>query len=245
MGNYVITGGNSEIGRALADYLTQQNHEVLLISRSQKPISEKSDNWLDGIDLTKEKDLIKFQNFIEMHFCSPFTIIHSVGDFWAHKSITNTRFEEAISLIHSHYITLYGVIKYVVPIMQKLGGGKIVAFSCNSVKYNYPDMAAFTSAKAAVECLIKCVANEQSKYNITANAIALPSIKTKSVIKTKPEEFHKNYPTLEELTECIEKALESISPLINGNVINLFKYSDSFYHKGYYERNIIWEDKFI
>lgn len=245
MGNYVITGGNSEIGRALADYLTQQNHEVLLISRSQKPISEKSDNWLDGIDLTKEKDLNKFHNFIEMHFCSPFTIIHSVGDFWAHKSITNTRFEEAISMIQSHYITLYGVIKYVVPIMQKFGGGKIIAFSCNSVKYNYPDMAAFTSAKAAVECLIKCVANEQSKYNITANAIALPSIKTKSVIKTKPEEFHKNYPTLEELTECIEKTIESISPLINGNVINLFKYSDSFYHKGYYERNIIWEDKSI
>ena len=102
-------------------------------------------------------------------------------------------------------------------------------------------MPLFTSSKAAVECLIKCVANEQSKYNIIANSFALPSIKTNSVIKTKPEEFHKNYATLEELTDCIEHTIENLSPLINGNVINLFKYSESFYNKGYYERNIIWE----
>ena len=244
MSNYVITGGNSEIGQALAEYLIKRNHEVLLVSRSLKPKDETSYDWIDGIDLTNEDDLMKLQNFIRNRFCVPFTLIHSVGDFWAHKSITNTRFDEAISQINSHYVTLYGTIKFVVPIMQAVGGGKIIAFSCNSVRYNYPDMAAFTSAKAAVECLIKCVANEQSKYNIIANAIALPSIKTKNVMKTKPEEFHKNYPTLDELTECIEKTIEGLSPLINGNVINLFKYSDSFYHKGYYERNIIWEEQF-
>ena len=244
MSKYVIMGANSEIGKSLADYLIKCSHEVLLISRSKKSSNKNDDIWLDGIDLTCETDLYKMRNFIKERFVSPFTLIHSVGDFWAHKSITNTSFDEAISQINSHYVTLYGVVKALVPIMQNVGGGKIIAFSCNSVRYNYPDMAAFTSAKAAVECLIKCVANEQSKYNITANAIALPSIKTKSVIATKPEEFHKNYPTLDELTECIEKTVENISPLVNGNVINLFKYSESFYHRGYYERNIIWEDKF-
>ncbi len=145
-------------------------------------------------------------------------------------------------MINSHYITLFGVIKAVLPIMQKLKGGKIIAFSCNSVKYNYPDMAAFTSAKAAIECLIKCTANELSQYHITANAFALPSIKTEQVIQSKPEAFHKNYPTLDELTDCIERTVENLSPLETGNIIQLFKYSDSFYHKGYYERNLIWEE---
>lgn len=243
MSNYVITGANSEIGNALAHRLSSNGHDLLLVSRSKKKDRLDNNIWIDGIDLMDESHLVELRAKIKEHFTDSFTLIHSVGDFWRHKSITLTNFDEAISQILSHYITLFGTIKAVVPIMQNVGGGKIIAFSCNSVKYNYPDMAAFTSSKAAVECLIKCVANEQSQYGILANAFALPSIKTNSVIKTKPIEFHKNYPTLDELTACIEQTIETLSPLSNGNIISLFKHSDSFYHKGYYERNIIWEEK--
>lgn len=243
MSNYVITGANSEIGQALFSHLKNKGHDVLLVSRSPKKIHDNNIKWLDGIDMTNEDDLYNLRQFIQMNFSKPFNLIHSVGDFWEHKSITDTSFGEAISQINSHYVTLFGVIKTVLPIMQNNGGGRIIAFSCNSVKYNYPAMAAFTSSKAAVECLIKCTANEQSKYNVTANTFALPSIKTINVIKTKPEEYHKNYTTLSELTDCIENTIENLNPLVNGNVINLFKYSDSFYHKGYYERNIIREAK--
>lgn len=243
MSKYVIVGANSEIGQALWQYLIDKGHDVLLVSRSKKRNLSLELKWLDGINLTKETDLVKLREFIHTHFNSPFTVIHSVGDFWKHKAVTSTCFDEVVSQIQSHYVTLFGVIKAVVPIMQEVGGGMILAFSCNSVKYNYPDMAAFTSAKAAVECLIKCTANEQSQYNIVANAFALPSIQTQSVIETKPKEYHKNYVTLGELTQCIEQAVENSSLLTNGNIISIFKHSDSFYHKGYYERNIIWEAK--
>lgn len=240
MENYLITGANSEIGKALAKRLIKHGHKVILVSRSNKDSKLfKKVPWLDGVDLSVEQDLIELKEFTKANFKSPFIFIHSVGDFWEHKSITQTSFSEVQKLINSHYVTLFGAIQAVVPIMQNIGGGKIFAFSCNSVKYNYPDMAAFTSAKAAVECLLKCVANEQAKYNITANTFALPSIKTNSVIATKPKEFHDDYATLDELTDVIEQISKSITPLLNGNTINLFKYSRSFYHKGYYERNII------
>lgn len=244
MSNYVITGANSEIGKALIYHLIKQGHNILLVSRSPKDNSIADNySWIEGVDFVNEQHLIRLGDKIKEYFTEPFTLIHSVGDFWRHKSIERTSFQEAVNQINSHYITLYGVIKTVLPIMQYVGGGKIIAFSCNSVKYNYPDMAAFTSAKAAVECLIKCVANEQSKYNIIANAFALPSIKTKSVIETKPEKFHKDYATLDELVVCIERAAENLTPLVNGSIINLFKYSPSFYNEGYYQRNIIWEEQ--
>lgn len=243
MSNYIITGANSEIGNALAHHLDKKGHTLLLVSRSEKKdASLQKHEWISGIDMTKEEDLAKLQQQIACKFKSQFSLIHSVGDFWKHKSITNTSFEEVHRQILSHYVTLFGMIKIVIPHMQSVGGGKIIAFSCNSVKYNYPDMAAFTSSKAAIECLVKCTANEVSKHNICINALALPSIKTNSVIATKPEEFHKDYVNLYELTECIERTIENLSPLINGNTINIFKYSESFYHKGYYERNIIWEE---
>lgn len=244
MSNYIITGANSEIGIALADHLYQNGHELLLFSRNGKkgPLKDNEDvTWIDGVDFTKEEDLNKVKRAAEETFEAPFTLVHSVGNFWKHKPLTSTSFEEVKGMMNSHYITLFGVIKAVVPVMQKVKGGKIIAFSCNSVKYNYPDMAAFTSAKAAIECLIKCVANEQSKYGITANAFALPSIATEAVKKTKPEEFWNGYTTLEELAICIEDTIENLSPLINGTVLNLFKYNKSFYHVSYYDRNIIWE----
>lgn len=244
MSNYVITGANSEIGIALTHHLQKKGHKVLLISRSPLTLDPKENlSWIDGIDLTSEDKLKQAAQKVAQSYQEPFNLIHSVGDFWAHKSITNTRFEEARSLILSHYLTLFGVAKYLIPIMRQNGGGRIIAFSCNSVKYNYPDMAAFTSSKAAVECLIKCIANEQSQYGITANAFALPSIATEHVKATKPKEYWGQYVTLDELTDCIEATIENLSSLVNGTVINLFKYSWSFYHSSYYNRNKIWEDR--
>jgi len=241
--NYVVTGANSEIGSALALHLIQNGHKLLLTSRSAKkgPLSG-SCAWMEGVDLLRESDLLRIREEARRLFDSPFALVHSVGDFWRHKSIERTTLNEAVSMVQSHYITLFGVVKALVPVMREVGGGKVIAFSCNSVKYNYPDMSVFTSAKAAVECFIKCIANEQAQYDITANAFALPSIMTNSVIATKPEEYHKDYPTLDELVCCIEKVTESLTTLTNGNILSLFKYSSAFYHKGYYERNIIWED---
>jgi NAD(P)-dependent dehydrogenase (short-subunit alcohol dehydrogenase family) len=242
MGNYVITGANSEIGEALSAHLSRNGHKLLLVSRSPKRyFFPDAHQWIERVDLLSEPDILNFRESICRQFNKPFNLIHSVGDFWRHKSIENTPFEEAVSMINSHYITLFNVIKAIIPVMKEVGGGRIIAFSCNSVKYNYPDMAVFTAAKAAVECLIKCVANELSQYNITANAFALPSIKTNSVKATKAEEYHKDYTALDELACCIEQIVESLTNLTNGNIVGLFKYSNSFYHKGYYERNIIWE----
>jgi NADP-dependent 3-hydroxy acid dehydrogenase YdfG len=242
-GKYVIAGAKSEIGTVLADHLIKAGCELILISRSEQERSlPKNCIVLDKMDLTKSKCLSLVGETISKHFDSKFTFIHSVGDFWEHKSLCVTGFDEVKRIINSHYVTLFGMLQTVIPIMKNVGGGKIVAFSCNSVKYNYPDMAAFTSAKAAVECLIKCTANEVLKHNIIANSFALPSIKTDKVIQTKPEQFSDGYMTLKDLIDTLYKTINSMSPYTTGNTISLVKYSHLFYHKSYYDRNKIVGD---
>jgi short-subunit dehydrogenase len=238
--NYIITGATSEIGQALSNRLINNGCKVILVSRKKQTIVE-SDNIkiLDRIDLTNANHLRKVYDSIHENFQSEFSLIHSVGDFWEHKALCSTSLDEAVKLINSHYITLFGILKTVIPVMKSVGGGRIVAFSCNSVKYNYPDMAAFTSAKAAVECLIKCVANEVLKYNIVANSFALPSIKTNKVVSTKPYELSDEYMTLESLVDTLCDTINSMSSYNTGNIISLVKYSDSFFHKSYYDRNHI------
>ena len=236
--NFIITGANSDIGKALIESLsTHKENKILAVSRT--PIHNPLINnveYIDNIDLNLESDLIAISEKVKSTFSDKFVFIHSVGNFWHHKTMTNTEFEEATNMMDSHYNTLYGCIKYLTPIFKELNGGRIIAFSCNSVGFNYPEMAAFTSAKAAVETLIKCTANENSKYGVIANGIALSTIKTEKVVNSKLVKYHSQYITENELIEVVDNLINA-SPLINGNIIKILKYSEYFYNEGYFQRN--------
>lgn len=236
--NFIITGANSDIGKAIIASLSSKNdNKILAVSRSMNICqSNRNVEFLENVDLNSEKDLIVFSEKVKSTFTDKFVFIHSVGNFWNHKTLTNTEYNEATNMMDSHYNTLYGCIKYLVPVFKQLNGGRIIAFSCNSVGFNYPEMAAFTSAKAAVETLIKCTANENSKYGIVANAIALSTIKTEKVVNSKLKKYHSQYITEEELLEVVDNLINS-SPLINGNIIKILKYSEYFYDEGYFQRN--------
>ena len=123
--------------------------------------------------------------------------------------------------------------------MADVGGGRILALSCTSTNFSYPDMAAFTSAKAALEMLIKCVANEWAPRGITANAIALSTVGTTKVAKSpsKPMSKRESYVTPEEVAELIEQVLFLPSPFLSSNVVRPLKYSPTFYNTGYFQRN--------
>ncbi len=238
--NLLITGVSSDIGRELALKVVQNGSSVLLVTSNHSEFTYNRDSlvtYLPGLDLTVEHSTALVSEYAEKLFDTPFCWLHAVGDFWYHKSIENTSLNEAISLINSHYITLYAVSKALIPVMKKVGGGRILAFSCNSVKYNYPNMAAFSSAKAAVECFIRCIANEYIQYNILANCLALPTIATIKVKESKGKKYHPYYIETDKLVDTIIDIFTIMSPFITGNAINLLKYSPYFYSEGYYTRN--------
>lgn len=235
----IVTGASSEIGTAILHRLGDESKRTVIATSYKQAINVSHANWhvLPNIDLTKEECLMQLCEKTRDIFDGPFSIIHSVGKFWEHKPIQETKFSEARNMIMSHYYTLFGVAKYLLPLAASQGGGRLLAFSCNSVLYNYPEMAAFTSSKAAIECLVKCIANEWSKDGIVANSLALPTIRTKKVLKLKRNGDHENFITPNELAQIVLDVLGKMSPYMNGNVIKLVKYSDSFYHEAYFDRN--------
>jgi 3-oxoacyl-[acyl-carrier protein] reductase len=239
---YLITGASSDIGRELIKHLSSDpTNKILAVYRREDFDLAQTDlnanhKYLRA-DLTNEDNLKTLQSTTQELFDQPFTAIHCVGDFWYHRPLINTTFDDARKMIESHYLTLFGLAHSILPVQKELKGGKLIAFSCNSVGFNYPEMAAFTSAKAAVESLIKCIANEYSEYGIVANAIALSTIRTEKVEKSKDPKYFDGYITAEELAKLVLEAISELSPLVNGNVIRLLKYSKYFYHEGYFQRN--------
>jgi len=240
--NLVITGVSSEIGIEVANRVASASNVLLVTSRKTevdgfKPNFPKSVYHLQGLDLTRETDTLKVSHVARELFNKPFCWLHCAGSFWRHKSLEDTSLEEAVTMIMSHYVTLYATAKVLIPEMKQVKGGRILALSCNSVRYNYPEMAAFTSAKAAVECLIRCIANEYLKDNVLANCIALPTVATPTVKSLKLEQYHKYYIELDKLVDAIINMFVNMSPFVTGNVLSIVKHSPFFYTEGYYTRN--------
>jgi 3-oxoacyl-[acyl-carrier protein] reductase len=239
--NLVILGANSDIGTALLRRSMQTGYRILAVSRSSKPIAvgytDQSLKWLEGVDLTRGDDLTRLQTVCRDYTSGPFNLVHSVGDFWTHKPLLNTSLAEVRCMYESHYLTLCGAARVLLPLMVSGGGGRLVAFSCNSVVYNYPDMAPFTAAKAAVECFVKCIAHEYAEYGISANVLALPTILTDKVVREKLVVDEANYIRPDELAEMILEQILELPPTVNGTVVKVFKHNNSFYNSGYFDRN--------
>jgi NAD(P)-dependent dehydrogenase (short-subunit alcohol dehydrogenase family) len=239
----LVTGANSDIGSAVVVHAAAAaDSNVLITTRKtacpalEQPFQARVTH-LRGIDLTSEGDTHKVAEAAAKLFSAPFCWLHCAGDFWAHRTIEQTELEDAKRMFSSHFVSLYATAKAIIPVMKRVGGGRLVAFSCNSVRHNYPDMAAFTPAKAAVESFVRCLANECLEYGILANCLALPTIATDKVIASKPEEYHPFYATASQLVDAVVECFSGMSPLVTGNSIGIVKYSPYYYREGYYHRN--------
>ncbi len=240
--NLLITGATSALAKSLIRSAAERKcYRILAVSRSKKTIEETEGliefKRVSGIDLSVEKDLDLLAKHTQEFFTGKFDVIHFAGDFWKHKPLICTDFSEIMSMINSHYVTLCGVAKAITPAMMKNQEGRLVAFSCNSVGYNYPDMSPFTAAKAAVEAFIKCYSNEYAPHGISATAIALPTIKTKEILAEKPDGDHDNYIDPDVLSSFILDNAMTQPSITTGNVIKLINPSPTFYGMGYFERN--------
>jgi len=193
--------------------------------------------YLEGCDLLDETCVRRIAHTVTEHFTGPFALIHSVGDFWNHQPLDETPPNVARSQMESHYLTLYTVLHQLLPLMAQAGGGRVIAFSCNSVQQNYPEMAPFTAAKAAIETLIRCVANEYAGCGVQANSVALPTIYTDKVRGSKILSNEDSYVTPEDLADFLYETMLTLPSIVNGSTVKVFKHNRNFYNLSYFERN--------
>lgn len=241
MKNYLITGATSALGKAIAVSLKElfrDEVKLFLVSRSHnqelQDLVDSNIVYRSGIDLLEmDSSLIEE---INSFFDGNITLIHSAGDFWFHVPFLEFTTRNSKSMMDSHYGTLYNVLQNILPLMISKGGGKILTFGCNATDYHFPNMLPFTAAKAAVDATIKCIAHEYANRNIVANSIALSSLKTPQNKDSKPYGDFDHYLDLKELSSTVIEIAELSNNLANGNVINCYKYSDSYYNEGYFHR---------
>jgi NAD(P)-dependent dehydrogenase (short-subunit alcohol dehydrogenase family) len=241
--NYIIAGASSDLGRTLSAMIAEragENCRLMMLSRSHCPDLEKLSGphvkYFSGIDLTNLVSGDHIATACLDFFNGPFSIVHCAGDFWTHVAFTEFETGSAKKMMESHYLTLYATLQCLIPVMQQKKGGKVLAFSFNTVNENFPYILPYNAAKAAVEATIKCIAHEYAQDNITANVMALASFKTAASRKSRPFGDFDNYLELNDISETVLDLLNLSNHLVNASVINCYQYSESYYNQGYFQR---------
>lgn len=239
--SFVITGANSFLGSAFAKMLSKnKNYKVFLTSRSKFNfnglLKKKNVSYLPEIDLTIESDVEKLCNAINEFIPGQFHVINCLGYFPGYETIEEINIPTVKKVFDSNVIALYCVANKLLPLMCKRKGGHFIGFSTHTSYQHYPKMVAFTAAKVAVESLIRGISNEYLEKGINANTIALATLLTETEMKIKPKGDSKNWLNTDEVCELVENIITQPSKLINGNVIHVYKYSDTYFHQSYFER---------
>lgn len=237
----IITGANSFLGREFASIFSKTDEcKLLLTSRTKfdfgNILNRENVEYLPEIDLLNESNLNKFREFVKSYFHGKFHIINCLGYFPGCNLVEEVDIKEAKRVFDSNILTLYGIANKIIPLMCERGGGNFIGFSTHTSYQHFPKMVAFTAAKAAVESLIKGISNEYLEQGIIANTIALSTLYTKVELKIKPKGDSKNWLKPKEVCDLVDKLISQPFGLINGNVIHLYKYSDTYFHQSYFDR---------
>ncbi len=237
---FIVTGASSHLGKALVGIGLDRGHSVIAVSRRPTALSNiaKANRLvqLTDMDLIDAAALDQLYDTVQKEFSESFGVINCTGYFPGYLEIGDLPVSEARKVMESNFLTVYGVAHALLPLMIERGGGDIVNFTAHSQYQCYPKMGAFNSAKAAVEAFTVTLSNEYLHAGIRANCFALATMLTLEERQMKPKGDHAKWLTPEEVALRAIELLERADPIVSGNIIQLFKHSDSYFGQSYLSR---------
>ena len=187
MKNIIITGTSRGIGYELALQFAKAGHQVLAVSRkiSQALIENPNITCL-SVDLSKESDLQKVQDFLSQTWKKVDIIIHNAGNL-VNKPFAQTTQEDFENVYKVNVFGVANLIRICLPYLQK--GSHVVSISSmggiqGSMKF--AGLSAYSSSKGAVITLSELLAEEYKEQGIAFNVLALGAVNTEMLNEAFP-----------------------------------------------------------
>ena len=210
--NILITGASSGIGRALAQYYSNQDVNLFLCGRNSQALnniktscSEKKANiYIKVLDVT---DRNSSEKWIAQIFKS-----HKVDLVIANAGISagtsgGTEPDEQIRKIFD--VNLYGVLNIINPIAKKMkerGRGQIAIISSLAGFRGLPSSPAYSASKAAVRVYGEGLRGNLAQYGVKVNVVCPGYVRTPM---TDVNDFY--MPFLMSVDKCAKKIAKGIA----------------------------------
>ncbi|MEQ6124636.1 SDR family oxidoreductase [Pseudotenacibaculum sp. MALMAid0570] len=188
MKKVIITGTSRGIGFELAKIFAKKGHQVLALSRNQKPLNDLSIENITtiSIDLSDSDDLYKVQTYLNNEWKEIDILIHNAG-FLVNKPFTELTKEDFQKVYDVNVFGVTQLTQLAIPFLTKKS--HVVTISSmggiqGSLKF--PGLAAYSSAKGAVITLSELLAEEYKEQGIAFNVLAIGAVQTEMLEEAFP-----------------------------------------------------------
>jgi NAD(P)-dependent dehydrogenase (short-subunit alcohol dehydrogenase family) len=206
----LVTGGSEGIGKGIALALAQEGVDIAICARRQEPleataaeIAKATGRKIVAIaaDLTKDEDA---KNFIEQGHQALGRVdlmINNAGSApgGVIEHLTEADWAQSMQLKFMGYVRC---LRYVLPIMTKQGGGRVVNLIGNDgVKPSYWEIAP-GAANAAGQNLTRSLAGQYGKHNISFCAVNPGPVRTErwaGLVKAMSRDMNLTYEEADQL----------------------------------------------
>ncbi|NLU61976.1 SDR family oxidoreductase [Rhodococcus sp. HNM0563] len=161
----VVTGGSSGIGKAIAERLRKDGHQVAVFDLN--PSGGELEYQVDVSD--PEQVAAAFAQVREE--LGPVTILVNGAGLELYKRFKNIDYATWQKVVDVNLGGVFHCVQAALPDMIEAGWGRIVNISSSSAQSGQQFMSAYVSAKAAVNGLTKSLALEYGPEGITVNAV--------------------------------------------------------------------------
>jgi NAD(P)-dependent dehydrogenase (short-subunit alcohol dehydrogenase family) len=114
-------------------------------------------------------------------------LAHLAGGFAGGQTVAETDDRVWQRMFDINLNTAFHLLRAVIPVMRKGGGGRIIAIGSRAAEDPGPGVGAYSAAKAALVSLVKTVALENKDAGITANVILPGTMDTAANRKAMPD----------------------------------------------------------
>jgi len=181
----VITGASRGIGEGIARLFALQGSRIVLVARNRKRLEavskglglEKKDYLVVLADLRIGRHVKRIISQALKKFGRIDIFINNAG-VGIHKPIIRTTEKEFDVIFDTNLKAVYHSFRELIPLMKKQGGGQIINISSSAGRIGVPNLAAYSSSKAALNAFSEAVAGEIRNDNIKISVLAPASTDT-------------------------------------------------------------------
>jgi len=186
--NIVITGTSRGIGFEMVHIFAEMGHNVLSLSRNQRPLANLHFDNINSLafDLSKDEDYTKLSEYAKRDMKKVDILINNAG-YLVNKPFNETSMEDFIQVYQTNVFGVAKLTQTLLPFMNS--GSHVVNISSmggvqGSMKF--PGLAAYSSSKGAVITLTELLAEEYKEQGIAFNVLALGAVQTEMLAAAFP-----------------------------------------------------------
>lgn len=186
----IITGGSKGIGEGIAHLFAEEGAKVVIVSRTEEALKKVVEDitqkggkatYIVG-DVSKPGDMNRMAAQSIMYFGRIDILIHNAAGIYPPARLDEMTQEVWNTAVNTNLNGTFYVVKAVVPYMEKQKYGKIVlTSSISGPRVGLPGKSHYTASKGGMNGLMKTIAIELAKYNITVNAVEPGNIMTQGL----------------------------------------------------------------